>query len=85
MKTLRTLKQRISQLGNIAIIEGELMKKRKQHGVMPRTNRAKRILWQYEINLFGVRGCDLPFGLPKEWENIPFSSDEFKGVKKPIL
>ena len=79
MKTLRTLKQRISQLGNIAIIEGELMKKRKQHGVMPRTNRAKRILWQYEINLYGCRACDLEFGFPEEWENVPFSAAQFQG------
>ena len=85
MRTKRTLLNRIAQLGNIAMIECEMMRKRNQRGVMHRTNKAKKILWQYEINLFGVRGCDLPYGLPKEWENIPFSSDEFKGVQKPTL
>lgn len=84
MRTKRTLSNRIAQLGNIAMIECEMMRKRNQSGVMNRTNKAKQILWQYEINLFGVRGCELPYGLLKEWENIPFSSDEFKGTLQTL-
>ena len=53
MKTARTLNERIAQLGRILILESDLMKKRNQHGAMPRTNKAKRILWQYQINIFG--------------------------------
>ena len=34
----RTLRERITQLGRICNTEGELMKQRNQHGIMPRTN-----------------------------------------------
>lgn len=49
----RTFMERVTQLGNIACIEGNLMKARNQHGVMPRTTRAKAILKSYEKNVFG--------------------------------
>lgn len=45
--------ERVTQLGNIAWIEGDLMKARNQHGVMPRTTRAKAILKRYKKNVFG--------------------------------
>lgn len=49
----RTFAQRITQLGNIACIEGDMMQARGQHGVMPRTKQAKAILKFYEQNVFG--------------------------------
>ena len=79
MRTPMTLRQRLTQLGNIAMIECDLMKHRKQHGVMPRTNKAKHILWQYEINLFGVRECDLEFGFSNEQKNMMFTTAQFQG------
>ena len=79
MRTPRTLRQRTAQLGNIAMIEGDLMKKRGERGVMKRTNKAKHILWQYEINLFGCRALDLPFGFTKEQETTPFTTAQFQG------
>lgn len=84
MKRCRTLMQRITQLGNIAMIEGDLMKKRGQHGFMPRTNKAKHILWQYQINLFGCRELDLEFGFPKTMKETPFTTEQFQG-KFPAL
>lgn len=55
MKT-RTFANRIEQLGRIARMELELIKRNKRNNrpaSMPRTNKAKRILWQYSINIFG--------------------------------
>lgn len=52
-KRKRTFTERITQLGNIACIESCLMKQRNQHGIMPRTKKAKRILKTYEKNVFG--------------------------------
>ncbi len=49
----RTFANRIEQLGRIAFLEGEIMRRNHQHGVMKRTNKAKRILWQYMTNVFG--------------------------------
>lgn len=52
----RTFANRIEQLGRIAAIELEIIKRNKRNNrpaPMPRTNKAKRILWQYEINIFG--------------------------------
>lgn len=49
----RTFANRIEQLGRIAALEGEIMRRNHQHGVMKRTNNAKRILWQYMTNVFG--------------------------------
>ena len=49
----RTFIERVTQLGNIANIEGDLMQSRGQHGIMPRTKRAKAILKTYERNVFG--------------------------------
>lgn len=49
----RTFEERVTQLGNIACIEGDLMRQRGQHGIMPRTKRAKAILKRYEHNVFG--------------------------------
>ncbi len=52
----RTFANRIEQLGRIAAIELEIIKRNKRNNrpaQMPRTNKAKRILWQYEINIFG--------------------------------
>lgn len=48
-----TFEERVTQLGNIACIEGDLMRSRGQHGIMPRTKRAKAILKTYERNVFG--------------------------------
>lgn len=49
----RTFANRIEQLGRIAIIEGEIMRRNHQRGKMARTNTARRILCQYMINVFG--------------------------------
>jgi len=52
----RTFANRIEQLGRIATLELELIKRNKRNNrpaPMPRTNKAKRILGQYEINIFG--------------------------------
>lgn len=52
----RTFADRIEQLGRIAAIESELIKRNKRNNrpaPMTRTNNAKRILWQYSINVFG--------------------------------
>lgn len=43
----RTYSERVTQLGRIAQLELELMKRRNQRGIMPRTNKAKKILWHY--------------------------------------
>ena len=83
MTKTRTYNQRVAQLGHIAEIEGDLMKKRGQTGVMPRTNKAKHILWQYSINLFGCRELDLEFGFTKEQKEIPFTTEQFQG-KIPV-
>lgn len=45
----RTFNERVAQLGRIAILESELMASRNEHGVMPRTKKAKEILKQYEL------------------------------------
>lgn len=79
----RTLRERITQLGRICNTEGELMKQRNQHGIMPRTNIAKHILWKYEINIFGCRGCDLEFDFPSYLKDIPFTNAQYQGKKKP--
>lgn len=55
MKT-RTFANRIEQLGRISALELELIKRNKRNNrpaPMTRTNKAKRILWQYMQNVFG--------------------------------
>ena len=78
----RTIRERTAQLGYILNLESEIMKARGEHGIYTRTDKAKKILWQYEINIFGCRACDLEFGYPKEWEKIPFTSKEYQGKEK---
>ena len=57
MRTNRTFLERIAQLGRIVETELELIKRDNKRNwknrPMPRTNKAKRILWQYMINVFG--------------------------------
>lgn len=48
----RTFEERVTQLGNIANIEGTRMRARGQRGIMPRTTLAKAILKTYEQNVF---------------------------------
>ena len=83
MKKARTFLERTTQLGYIAHLEHELMTQRNQHGVMPRTNKAKRILWQYEINVFGHKlGAEdicLNGNLKTIWENDKFTTSQFQG------
>ena len=77
----RTFMERVTQLGNIANIEGDLMKKRGQHGIMPRTKRAKAILKTYERNVFG-RVLDISgFSQKDEWvsEHERHSNAEWQG------
>ena len=49
----RTFEERLTQLGNIANIEGTRMRARGQRGIMPRTALAKAILKRCEYNVFG--------------------------------
>lgn len=86
----RTFAERTAQLGRIALLELELTKRNNPRSTkpqpQPRTNKAKRILWQYEINVFGVRSCDLEFGYEGEqkriYENVRFTSEQFQGINK---
>lgn len=75
----RTLRERITQLGRICNTEAELMKQRNQHGIMTRANIAKHILWKYEINIFGCRGCDLECDFPRYLKEIPFTNAQYQG------
>lgn len=76
----RTFEQRCTQLGRIAITEGQLMKQRGIHGVMPRTKIAKRILKTYEYNVFkrelDICGADKELAQTKEYTN-----EEWQGEK----
>lgn len=78
----RTFLQRITQLGNIASIECELMLIRNQHGVMPRTKKAKEILKAYEMNAFG-RVLDLNFDYDDKAvaKDLALTNDEWRGIK----
>ena len=74
----RTFEERLAQLGNIAIIEANLMGKH-THGLLPRTKKAKAILKTYEMNAFGreldVCGDDREIAHKKK-----LSNDEWRGI-----
>ena len=83
MKMARTFADRITQLGRIASLERDLMKRRGQQGVMPRTNKAKHILVQYEKNVFGyvpsAEDICLHGSFKTNWENIKYTTFQFQG------
>lgn len=89
MRTPRTFAERATQLGRISILELELTKRNNPRSwremSQPRTAAAKRILWQYQINVFGVRSCDLDYGFEGEQERIYnevfFTTAQFQGKK----
>jgi len=75
MKKQRTFAERVTQLGSIAIHEN--------HPKMPRTNKAKHILWEYEKNVFGsvLTAEDFCLGgkYKNIWENKKFTTKQFQG------
>ena len=89
MRTPRTFAERTAQLGRIAILELELTKRnnpRTWHKmIQPRTNAAKRILWQYATNVFGFipNAEDLHYNkeLKIRYESEKFTTAQFKGIK----
>ena len=89
MKTARTFAERTTQLGRIAHLELELIKRDHKRNwrnrQMPRTNKAKRILWQYETNVFGriATAEDICESgeFKTNWQSIKYTTAQFQGKK----
>ena len=86
MKRARTFEERCTQLGRIALMELHLTKRNKRSRKpqpQPRTNKAKRILWEYEKNVFGFRLSAEQICLGGEykevWETKKFTTEQFQG------
>jgi hypothetical protein len=90
MRTPRTFAERTEQLGRIAFLELELTKRNNPRTwrkplPQPRTNGAKRILWQYLTNVFGFvpNAEELHFNkeLKSRYECEKFTTAQFNGMK----
>ena len=89
MRTPRTFAERTTQLGRIALLELQLTKRNNPRTwrkmTQPRTNAAKRILWQYMTNVFGfVPNAETLYfdkELKTRYESEKFTTAQFKGIK----